>query len=187
MESRSAGLASRLRARVVCRVRPDGAAFIGSAICFLSLFFPWVVREFPFWYTPPRGPTPIRFWFEIKMEWSFADFLLDSDFTVILLMFLIGTAVALFFRTGVVFQAIGLAGFLLLVPSHFFPDPMRLPLYDAFHQYYLGPGYFIALFGVFISMFAAKNFWWQRETHAVVPSISRVTALAPNSTRARTP
>jgi len=168
------------------RLRPDGAAFIGAIICVISLFFPWVARDLSFLrgVTPPAGGSD---WYQvigrIKIEWSFIDLILEPSFTVVLLILLTGIVLSLFHRSGVILQAAGLLGFAFAAHSHFVPSLTSFVFSPANNEYSFGPGYFIAVFGVFISMFAAKNFWWQRETHSVVPTISRVTALSPNSTR----
>jgi hypothetical protein len=145
----------------------------------LSLFFPWVVRE----WESPRIIGPPGFVYPVpKLEWSFFELIPEPNFTVILLVFLIGTVVALFHRVGVIPQALGLLGFALT--AHSYISGLSV-VRSAQPDLYFGPGYFIALVGLFISMFAAKNFWWQRKAHTVVPSISRIAALAPNSTRSR--
>lgn len=114
-----------------------------------------------------------------KLEWSFFELMHEPDFTLVLLVFLIGIMVSLFHRIGVVPQAVGLMAFAMASRSEF----MDKWEYLGQTGYYFGPGYFIAILGIFISLFAAKNFWWQRRSHAIVPAISRVAALSPNSTR----
>jgi len=176
--------ASRLSVAIGRRIRYDGASFIGSTLCMLSLFLPWVLREFPLWYRSPPAPGYVH-WPAPKMEWSFIDLFSQSDFTVILLVFLVGMVASLFFRLGVVLQAVGTLCFAFTAHLHFLPARYGVIVdYDPFHQYFLGPGYFVALIGVFISMFGSRNFWWQRNSHPVIPTISRMTALLPNSTRA---
>jgi len=172
------------------RVNYDGASFIGATICALSLFFPWVVRQVPPWYRWPPVVPPLdgagilltRISWHLKMEWSFIDLLFDRDFTLVLLIFLAGAVLSLFYRIGIVPQMLGLAGFVLAAGSRFSPSPNLG--YDPIGQYSFGPGFAIALCGV-LAYLAANNFWWQRESSVVVPTISRVTALAPNSTRLR--
>jgi len=153
----------------------------------LSLCFPWVLRDLQ-WLrriSPPAGGTP--WWPDfvqgIKSEWWFADLVLDPSFTAVLIIFLAGVVLSLFHRGGVILQAVGVLGFAFAAHSHFVTTTVSTLHEPADGVYLFGPGYFIAIIGVFISMFAAKNFWWQRESRSVVPSISRVTALAPNSTR----
>ncbi len=168
------------------RLHPDGGAIVGAVICMLSLFFPWVVRDLG-WLrgiTPPAGGSD---WYQIigniKTEWSLIDLVLEPTFTVALLILLTGTVLSLFHRSGVILQAVGLLGFAFTAHSHFAPALSSVVFSPVGNEYSFGPGYFIAVAGLFVSMFAAKNFWWQREVHSVVPSISRVTALSPNSTR----
>lgn len=168
--------ASRVVTTIGGKVRRDGASFIGAAICMLSLFLPWIMRELPFWRyrQPPRFALP-------KLEWTFFDLVVEPGLTLMLLVFLVGIIISLFHRAGVIPQAVGLLGFAMVARSHFLPAGIVRTSMDS---YFFGPGYFVALAGLFISMFAARNFWWQRRSHAVVPSISRITALSPNSTRA---
>lgn len=167
------------------RLRPDGAAVAGAVICMISLFVPWVVRDLG-WLrgvTPPAGVDWYQVIGNIKAEWSFLDLVLEPTFTVVLLVLLTGIVLSLFHRSGVILQAVGLLGFAFTAHSHFAPALTSVVFSPVNNDYSFGPGYFIAVFGLFVSMFAAKNFWWQREIHSVVPSISRVTALSPNSTR----
>lgn len=122
---------------------------------------------------------------QLKTEWSLFDLVFERGLTVIMLVFLCGVAVSLFHRAGVILQAAGLLAFVLTAHSQFGPVEGHGIVGVSDWIQYPGPGYFIALAGLFISMFAAKNFWWQRKTHTAVPSISRVAALAQNSTRSR--
>ena len=162
------------------KVRYDGASFFGAVLCLMSLFVPWVLRPLSHDRILGRHPWLWR----IKTEWSFLDLMLDPDFTLVMVLFLLGTVASLFFRWGVVPQAVGLLGFLMTAPGHFIPSvPRASPLFIHLNHA-LGPGYFIALAGVLISAFLVRNFWWQRSTSGIVPSISRIAALAPNSTRA---
>jgi hypothetical protein len=128
-------------------------------------------------------PYYFSYHFRGKTEWSFLDLLSDPDFTLVMVLFLVGTVISLFFRAGVVPQAIGLMGFLTVAPAQFAPH-LPSTAYNMQITHVLGPGYFIALAGILTSMFLARNFWWQRSTSGIVPSISRIVALAPNSTRA---
>ncbi len=168
---------SRALTSLGSKVRYDGASFFGAVLCLISLFVPWMVR---IWTLPliliPRGSNLPDFMF--KINWSFLDLLRDPDFTFVMALFLVGTAVSLFYRHGVALQAVGLLGFIMVAPGHF---TTSVSSHSAFIV--LGPGYFVALAGVLVSAFLARNFWWQRSTSGVVPSISRIAALSPNSTR----
>lgn len=162
-------------------VRHDAASFFGAVICLTSLFVPWVFQ--PLSYTRFLGHPPL--WLlRMKTEWSFLDLLQDPDFTLVMALFLVGTIGSLFFRWGIVLQAIGLLGFLMIAPGHFTPSLPTTSMNLTAFNHALGPGYFIALAGVLTSAFLVRNFWWQRSTSGIVPSISRIAALAPNSTRA---
>lgn len=170
---------SRLSAFVGSKVRYDAASFFGATLCLLSLFVPWVLRPLQNWWHPPWG---IYSRLPQQTSWSFLDLALDPDFAILMLLFIGGTVLAIFYRAGIVPQAVGLMGFIMTAPGHFTPTVMpatHLPRFD----YYLGPGYFLALAGVLVSAFLVRNFWWQRSTSGVVPSISRIAALSPNSTR----
>lgn len=179
---------SRLLGAIGRRLRPDGASFLGATVCMLSLCFPWILRDLQ-WLrgiTPPAGATEWPIFIQgIKSEWWFVDLILDPAFAAVLMIFLAGIVLSMFHRGGVILQAVSLLGFLFAAHSHFITTPESNLLKTAYNEYLFGPGYFIAMLGVFISMFAAKNFWWQRDAHAVVPTISRITALNPNTTRSR--
>lgn len=179
--------ASRLLTAIGRRLRPDGASFLGAIVCMISLCFPWVLRDLGWLRSiaPPAGATEWPEFIQgIKSEWWFVDLVLDPAFTAVMIVFLAGIVLSLFHRGGVILQAAGILGFAFAAHSHFITTTVSTVFNPADNEYLFGPGYFIAILGVFISMFAAKNFWWQRESRSVVPSISRVTALSPNSTRA---
>lgn len=170
---------SHMTRYVGSKVRYDGASFFGALLCLMSLFVPWVLRPLEY---PYHLPYPWHSWMRIQTTWSFTDLLLDPAFTLVMSLFLTGTVLSLFFRFGVIPQIFGLLGFLMVAPGHFTPS-LPTTVLMARLNHVLGPGYFLALAGVLISAFLVRNFWWQRSTTGVVPSISRVAALAPNSTR----
>lgn len=114
-----------------------------------------------------------------KIEWSFLDLLLEPEFTAVMVILLSGIVISLFYRFGATLQVFGLLGFVMTAQPYF-----HSPTLSIWSEFYIGPGYFVALVGVFVSVLGSKNFWWQRSMHPVVPTISRVIALSPNATRA---
>ncbi|MEM2891621.1 MAG: hypothetical protein QXJ32_03850 [Thermoplasmata archaeon] len=159
----------------------DGAALAGGLLCLLSIFPPWVIRTGPIHYPYTVGIG--GHW--ILGPWRLLDLIQVSEFTAVLLLFLVGAIVSIVHRFGVIPQVIGLVGFIAAATSRFgtldvWPD---LDSYFYGSGYALGPGVLIAMLGTLISVFAARNFWWQHRSRSTVPVTSRFSALLPSSAR----
>lgn len=162
--------------------RRDAACVVGGSLGIISLFFNWYYSPDPNVYIVPQPGDYSYFWFHWDPYRSGIELLSvpPGGLTTGVLIFAIGSIIALVARIGFIPQLAGLLMFLLdfnhvrAVVSNGY----ELQLLTGFSS-----GYLIALLAVLVSSFGSATPMWRRTKHRYAPATFRILALSPNASR----
>jgi hypothetical protein len=171
---------NRLTREIAFLFRPNRYSFVGAALGMISVFFlTWIrvpesTRVFIGRQSFSSGALDLLQWtLPFRYNWSYADMVIHgaSAWHLPLLVFLLGTVIALVTPVGGFFQIGGLAAFTLMFV---FP-------YSFGYRWYLDVGFYVAL----ISTAIVIQTWRMQADYALgnrtVRNTSRVAAILPRT------